>query len=392
MINKIADTEMPLDECEEILRRLVRVNSVNPPGNELDVIKEILSMIETEGLEHQIIQHGHNRGSLVITLPGNDRTKALAFVGHVDTVPVEDSELWLYPPFDGEMHEGLMYGRGTSDMKGGVVSMLMTLKYLQHNEITPAQDVKFCFSADEEYLGTGAIAMKENGVFDNVDSLVIPEPSKAEIGVVEKGALWLRLSAEGKSSHSSKPHLGINAIDYLMECIERLRHAMNYEARSSYIGRNTFVVTQFQGGVSTNVLPTYAEATLDIRTLPGFSTDEFLEEARSLMKMMESKEPGLGLKLEVINKREAVECKEDHPFVKRIESAMKVSGLEPNLRGLFFYTDASQIAYDTNIPFVILGPGNDELAHQRDEYISIEAVARMAEVYTRYVLYYLEEK
>ncbi|HSH35837.1 M20/M25/M40 family metallo-hydrolase, partial [Schnuerera sp.] len=101
------------ERTEKILKKLININTTNPPGNEMDAIKTVLSFFP-ESIDYRIINHGDNRGSLLIEIKGETEEK-IGFIGHLDTVPVPDASNWEYPPFDGVIKEGYMYGRGTSD-------------------------------------------------------------------------------------------------------------------------------------------------------------------------------------------------------------------------------------------------------------------------------------
>src|SRR5699024_1695359 len=139
-------------------------------------------------------------------------------------------------------------------------------------------------------------------------------------------------------------------------------------------------------GVKTNILPDRAEATLDIRTLPGIDHAALLAHAQDLAVNLQSQTPGLALTVEVDNDRPPVSVDAQHPMVQGLQQVMTQLGLSRQPRGLHFYTDASQIVPQLELPFVILGPGDDALAHQRDEHIALEDVRTMAAVYVHYLL------
>jgi succinyl-diaminopimelate desuccinylase len=152
------------------------------------------------------------------------------------------------------------------------------------------------------------------------------------------------------------------------------------------LGGPTCALTQIHAGVKTNILPDQAEATLDIRTLPGTEHAALTTHARELAADLQAREPGLVLNVEVANARPAVSVDPQHPLVQGLQQVMPQVGLSTQLRGLHFYTDASQIVPQLGLPFVILGPGDDGLAHQRDERIALEDVRTMAAAYVHYLL------
>ena len=110
-----------MKRIENILRRLINIDTTNPPGREMDAVNEIIKFFP-EGTDHKIVDHGNNRGSLMIEIKGKAQEK-IGFIGHIDTVPVQDESSWIHPPFDGIVQDGYLYGRGASDMKGAVSAM-----------------------------------------------------------------------------------------------------------------------------------------------------------------------------------------------------------------------------------------------------------------------------
>ena len=373
-------------KCTEILKKLIQTNSTHPLGNEMNVVNEILLFFRNVSLNYKILDHGSNRGSLVITVPGKNHDQSLVFLGHIDTVPVEDYDEWEYPPFEGVVDGEYIYGRGSADMKGGVAAMILTALYLLENEITPSKDIYFCFTADEEQNGQGVLAIKNSGILDNAGEIFIAEPSNEELGLAEKGALWLGVVVEGLSAHGSRPDLGVNAVEYLIDYISRFKHEMNNDDSNPLLGKTTIAVNQFQGGVKTNVIPTIAKASLDIRTIPIHEHEHIINMARKIAMDMMEKTNNLTITINIENNRPAVETNENHKFIAKLRNLCESLSHEVNYKGLYFYTDASQIIPDLKVPFVILGPGDDSMAHQRNEKIKLSSVSKIAELYISYIL------
>lgn len=373
------------DRHRQILEQLVRTRTVNPPGNERDAVETVL-VFYPPGVDHQVIDHGEGRASLVVRLAGQDSSRTVVFVGHIDTVPVPDADQWSQPPFVAEVVDGVLWGRGASDMKGGVTAMILTSLYFLETGQQPPVNLVLAFTADDESFGLGVTVLREQGVFDDTDEVIIGEPSAGQIGIVEKGALWLTLTAGGRAAHASRPDLGINAATALMDLVDRINHQVADSPGHPLLGGPTCALTQFYAGVKTNILPDRAEATLDIRTLPGTEHATLLAHAQELAAELQVQEPGLTLTVEVVNDRPPVSVDPQHPLVQGLQQVMTELGLSRQLRGLHFYTDASQIVPQLELPFVILGPGDDALAHQRDEHIALEEVRTMAMVYVHYLL------
>ncbi|MEK5067145.1 M20 family metallopeptidase [Sporosarcina sp. FSL K6-1508] len=385
MTINIKQVEME-QRCEKILSTLVKINSTHPKGNEMDMIKAILSFFENDSILYKVIDHGVNRASLVITIPGENSSTSVAFIGHVDTVPVGHIDEWTHPPFEAFRNGDFMFGRGTADMKGGITAMILTILYLLEHEVTPRQDLHFCFTADEESDGMGILSLKEAGYFTNTREIIIPEPTNEKVGIAEKGALWLEVSAKGIPAHGSRPELGVNAIEKLMEFINLLRIEIDTAYDHPLLGKATISVNEFEGGVKTNIIPAHAKMSLDIRTLPTEKNEEIISKSKKIAQYLMTEYEKLHIDIEIKNNRPAIQTEHTNEFVMKVKRICdEVSG-ELDFKGLYFYTDASQVVPDLNVPFVILGPGDDEMAHQLNEKIALSSIRRITEIYIRYIL------
>jgi succinyl-diaminopimelate desuccinylase len=318
----------------------------------------------------------------------------LAFVGHIDTVPVDDVDQWRFPPHGAVIQDGFLYGRGAVDMKGGVAAMIQAALYVLQNKIVPRYTVKFCFTADEEAGGMGVTSIRTAGFLEDAAAVFIPEPTEGKIGLMEKGALWLQVTATGKSSHCSRPDLGTNAVEHLIAYLDRLQSAIDLTRESDVFDEmrhSTFVVSRIKGGTKTNVVPASATSSIDIRTVFGIDHDEIIARARDIARTMSQSVDALQITVSVENNRPAIGIGREHAFTQGIAEEMRRLGLAVDYKGLHFYTDGSQIVPQFNIPFAILGPGQDALAHQRDERVPVQAVSNIANVFISYILN-LDEK
>jgi len=264
--------------------------------------------------------------------------------------------------------------------------MIVTLLYFIENNITPPQDIHFCFTADEEVDGIGVISMIEKGIIGNAKEVIICEPTSEAIGLAEKGALWLHVGVKGKLSHASMPDLGINAIEKLIMFIDALRKSFDTTVLHPLLGHPSLSVTQFSGGIKTNIVPDSADVSIDIRTIPGQSHDDIINNAAAISKEMMNKYPGLVINIAVENNRAAVETMEDSNIVNKIKSIFNKLGHPIKCMGIYFYTDASQLIPHIKVPFIILGPGEDKMAHQNNERIELSSMVKLAGIYVNYIL------
>lgn len=367
-----------------ILQRLISINSTNLPGNEMDMVKIILEYFP-KNIKHQVIDHGNNRASLMIEIPGENK-KSIAFIGHIDTVPVADEDAWEYPPFEGRIVDKYIYGRGASDMKGGVTAMIMTALHLIEEGIVPPYTIKFFFTADEESDGMGIKSIVNMGLLNDVIKIIIPEPSDEKIGLCEKGAIWFELEVKGKSSHASKPELGANAIDGLILFSKQLEDTIDLRSEHPLLGKGSFSLTQISGGVKTNIIPDEATGTIDIRTIPGMDHNDIINNAEKIAKKLTNKNTNINIKINITNNRLPVSIDKEDDFIREIVAVYNQLSYPVDFKGINFYTDASQVIPFHHIPFVILGPGEENMAHQKNERIEIKSVDRMGKLYIHYIL------
>ena len=121
-------------EVVKFCQDLVRIKSVNPPGDELEAAEYVASTLKKIGLDVEVIKHSPSRGSVLARLKGSRQMPALLYNGHLDTVPV-GAEKWTHEPFSGEIAEGKVWGRGASDMKGGLAAMMAAVKTLAEAKV-----------------------------------------------------------------------------------------------------------------------------------------------------------------------------------------------------------------------------------------------------------------
>ena len=378
-----------LENCTNLLRDMVQINTCQPEGNELDLVKYIEKVFAGKKVEMTRLDHGNNRCSLMVKLPGESDKGGLALLSHLDTVACGDESKWTYPPHSATIADGNLYGRGSADMKAGAAAMIEMALCLLDNEVALKKPVYLRFTADEEVNGIGVVSFADAGYLKDVDAVIVAEPSNEDIGLCEKGALWFRLHAKGKLSHGSRPEIGINAVEKCMEFVASLRPLIDVTEVHPELDTTTVSVTKLSGGIMTNVIPDDAVLEMDIRTLPSISHDKVIADAKAICAKMMEEKPGLVLELEVINNRPAVETPESDPFIDQLKAVHKKLGYEPTCKGLYFYTDASQLIPVIHKPFVIFGPADDKQAHQTNEFVPLASVRKLSEIYLTYVMDYL---
>lgn len=378
----------------EFLREIIQIQSVNPPGNERDVAIALKGLLDQYRIENRLIDLGNNRANLIACLRGENRSpnkRILALSGHMDVVPPGQLS-WEHDPFSCVIKGGKLYGRGASDMKGGLVGLVFAMLELKEEGARLGGDVKLLASAGEETGAFGAKQFFESGQMDDVTALLIAEPTRGDVVVAHKGALWVEVTCYGKTAHGSMPDLGVNAIIHM----NRFLNAFFDTFRMMYnvdemLGHPTFNVAVIEGGVKTNMVPDQCRVQIDFRTVPSQRHEQILCDLQLLIDNLYQEDTDCRAEIQVLNDLSAVGTPADHPFVQTVcVAAKEIFGCEPIIRGMNGYTDAAVLAPpERPIPLVIIGGGDERLAHQPNEYIEIDAFLRSIDLYKSIIRKYL---
>lgn len=375
-----------------VLQEFVRIDSTNPGGREADVADRILDLLSRHGAhvddaQLERIEHGAGRSSMAITLPGRDESRVVGLAGHMDTVPTGDATAWSHGPLSADLTGTTVWGRGSTDMKGGDTAMLLTyLSYATRGERPPVT-LRLYFTSDEESLGTGARSLESAGAFDDLSFLFVCEPTACRPGTCEKGCVWVSLEVTGQSSHASMPERGTNALELGFSCAMSAKHEIERMAEAHpLLGANTSTITLANGGTKTNMVPASARITADTRLVPATSVNAAEEAFRQAARRAEETHPGLAVRVSAENGREALEVPSDHTTVLLAQEACSVHGASPEPAGVLFYTDGSLvIPHHKGLPFLILGPGDPTQCHRTDEHADWREVSRAWRIYRTWI-------
>lgn len=363
----------------ELTRRLVRENTVNPPGNESRCTTIVASLLRDIGFAVTAHRFADGRSNLVARL-GIDRDgrPPLAFTGHVDTVPL-GAKPWTRDPFAGEIDGDRLYGRGTSDMKSGVAAVIDACRR-RRDRIASSCGVVLYITVAEETGCEGALALASDATaLGRAGALVVAEPTANYPVVGHKGALWLKAVAEGVTAHGSMPEKGVNAVMKAARAVVRLDGFDFNHKRHEVLGAPTLNVGSFHGGLNVNSVPDRAEINLDIRTVPDQPHARVAAAVAAAMGDEVTVTKILGV--------EAIWTPPEDPWMARVFAIMApLIGEEPVARGVTYFTDGGPLrAALGGIPTVILGPGEPHLAHQTDEYCLISRIDQAVEAYGRII-------
>lgn len=372
-----------------LLRQLIQQKTVNPPGNEKIIADILADELKTSGINTEIKNLENNRANVIGRIKGTGEKKALMFNGHMDTVPPGDIE-WKYDPYAAYIDRQKIYGRGAVDMKSGLAAMLLATKAIKNSGLELKGDLIFTAVAGEEDDSIGAKDFVKTENLDNIGAIIIGEPTLCEICIAEKGALWLKISTFGKTAHGSAPDEGLNAIIFMNAIINKLlKYKFNLK-ENPMLGKPTLNIGTISGGVGTNVVPDKCTLTLDIRTIPGQNHKTIVADLKKIIENLSRNIKGFKARIEVLSDRPAVETDKNNEFVQlAISTAEKLFNRRFVPRGVNYYTDASIFLPAKKIPTIICGPGDPALAHQPNEFITLDNYFDAIRLYTALALNYL---
>ncbi|PWR19511.1 hypothetical protein DKG74_17120 [Zavarzinia aquatilis] len=365
---------MPSINAVELTQALVRLHSVNPPGNESACAQLVGNLLEDAGFDVGYHSFGPGRVNVVARIGEcSELHRPLCLTGHLDTVPIGAAD-WSVDPFGGEIVDGLLYGRGASDMKSGVAAMVAAAMSAAAS-LREAPGLLLVLTAGEETGCEGASHLANlDGVLGTAGAIVVGEPTGNRLRLGHKGALWLMATCQGRAAHGSMPDLGINAIYRGATVIGKLRDFGFNRAPHAELGGPTLNVGTVRGGANVNSVPDRAEIGIDIRTVPGMAHDRIIEDLRRYLA------PDLH-SLDQVLDLESVWTSPHDPLMRRWAGRVDAPPDDVCL-GLPFFTDASILkpAFG-GIPTLILGPGETHMAHQTDEYCRVERIGEAAAIY-----------
>ncbi|MBK6281537.1 MAG: M20 family metallopeptidase [Draconibacterium sp.] len=256
---------MYFEDVISLTGKLIAFNTVNPPGNESDAAKFIGALLFENGFTVEYIPFEANRLHVIAEKGCTLDSLPVVFTGHFDTIPLGARE-WSVDPFGGKVKNGKLYGRGSSDMKGGVAAMVVAAIQVAEKDF-PKCGIRLIFTSGEELGCQGAKHLVETyGKLGKAKGIIVGEPTANIPAIGHKGGLYLNLTTSGITAHSSMPHLGDNAIYKAARAISKIEK-FEFEAENDLLlGFPTINVGVVQGGMNINSVPDHAAFTIDART------------------------------------------------------------------------------------------------------------------------------
>lgn len=361
-----------------LTRELISCNTINPPGNESELARYIGELLKDNFFDVEYAVFENDRLQLIAEKGVAGTQPPVVFSGHLDTVPL-GAKQWSFDPFGGEIADGKIYGRGSSDMKAGLAAMIIaSIRAFEKDR--PLGGVRLIFTAGEETGCHGAQHLVRTAKnLGNARALIVGEPT-ANIPVIgHKGGVYMNVRTKGITAHSSMPELGVNAIYKAARAITKIENFSFGAEKDPLLGFPSINVGKMSGGMNLNSVPDHAEFTIDIRSTGQVNHDQIIERLK--------KELGEDASIEILVNLEPVSTSEEDPFVQRVYDLCQIDRSNGFPKALPYLTDGSVLQrFYHGIPTIILGPGQPEMAHQTDEFCYVSQIERAVNIYKKLIM------
>ncbi|MDT6979311.1 ArgE/DapE family deacylase [Levilactobacillus zymae] len=369
---------MQKNEQVQILQHLVRLNSVN--GNEAAVATYIQQLFADHGITSKLIPYAPDRSNLVAEIGTGE--KVLALSGHLDTVATGDPAQWQFPPFDAHIDHNQLYGRGAADMKSGLAAMVITFITLADQQTTLNGRLRFIGTVGEENGAMGSRMLTEQGLADDLDGMVIGEPTGGNIVYAHNGSLNYHVFCQGKGAHSSMPEKGINAITNLIKFVTAEATAFDDAPVSPELGPLVHNVTVFNGGEQVNSIPANAELQGNIRPIPEFDNAAVIKRLNEVVDKLNAATQAT-LKLHVDYSFKPIISDQSEPLIQLTKQIADAEFGHPiKLEVIHGATDASEFTKSSHqFPVMVYGAGEWSVAHALNESVDLDQFIHVQHVY-----------
>jgi succinyl-diaminopimelate desuccinylase len=364
---------MAATDAIALTKSLLRFDTVNPPGQERDCARYAGAMLQEWGYAVEFFEYEASRTSVIAKAGGNGTRAPLCLTGHLDVVPL-GARPWTKDPFNGEADGDKLYGRGASDMKAGVAAILLAARAFG-KKLGGTPGVVIVLTAAEEGGCVGSAQLAKTQLLGSAGAMIVGEPTSNYPLVGHKGSVKFHARFKGVSAHGSMPELGVNAIYKAAKALGALEAFDFATPVHPVMGKPTLNVGMITGGNTVNAVPDSASIGVDIRTVPGMDHEALLAKLR--------KQLGAEVEMDVFSNLKPVWTAPDAEWIQRVfEICRPYLTEQPGPRTAPYMTDAANLlkVYQ-GAPTVILGPGEAAMAHQTDEYVSMERIRQSVAIY-----------
>jgi acetylornithine deacetylase len=381
---------IPRGDAVALARALIQIDSRNPTlapdsSGEGVCARTLASVLDDWGFAVQLMERVPGRPNVVARLGPSD-TPALMLNGHLDVVGVEGM---VHEPFNAEVRNNRIYGRGSADMKGGVAAMCAAAVSAARSD--SRRQILIAAVVDEEYDSLGMRALLADGI--RADAAIITEPTRLAICPAHRGFVWMDIALTGRAAHGSRYDIGVDAITHaglLLAELEKLERTRESGPRHQLLGRGSLHASKIQGGVGMSTYPEACNLSIERRTLPGESVEKALKEITDACEAVHSQHPQFSGRVTLSTAQLPSDVSVDSPIVKRLRGALEREKVPVKIEGLSAWTDAA-LLNEAGIPTICFGPGDIALAHSAEEFVPVEEVELATRVLTRVVREWCDE-
>jgi len=360
-----------------LLQKLIKIDSQNPPGNERKIIYFIRDYLSNLGVASRVYEFKKDRLNLICKLTSKNSRKKILFTPHVDTVPATGK--WQRHPLSAKIHKGRVYGRGATDCKVNVAAALSLVKKLKEEKtVLKNIDLIFAFTGDEE---TGS----RNGIIPlakylkGIDYGVVLDSDEFDIIVAQKGLLHLRVELFGKEAHGAHPDEGVNAVQKGVFILNEILTRKFPFAAHTLLKKPTVNIGRFDGGDKVNIVAGYAFFDIDIRYLPGMKEKDIIRRIEKIIKKQKIK-----YKIKILAHQEPIEIDKNIPAIKILRSILKKNKIEGALSPSFGATVITFLK-DVGVDSFSFGFGSKGNAHIKNESVKIDNLNKGVKILSDYI-------
>jgi acetylornithine deacetylase len=332
-------------------------------------------VLDAWGFHTSIIDVHDGRPNLVARIGPASTGRALMFNGHLDVVGTDGM---VHAPFDAEERDGVLYGRGTADMKGGIASMCAAA--WRAAQIGISGEIIIAAVIDEEFESRGTRALVESGV--HADAAIVTEPTRLAIMPAHRGFAWVEVDVVGRAAHGSRWDIGVDAIRHAGLLLAELDH-IDAEVLSTrthaLLGHPSLHASFITGGIGMSTYPDKCVLKLERRTIPGESPADVLAEVNAACRAVQQRRPTFDAQARLLLAQEPSDVATDAEIVQTLGRALIECGEPVRIDGMSAWTDAA-LLNAAGIPAICFGPGDISLAHAAEEYIALSEIDRATEI------------
>lgn len=389
------------DQVVAWTRELVRIPSVYRPQTgeaEENAARWVQARFQELGLEThwEVVEPG--RPNVIGILKGPEDGQCLMFEGHTDVVTEGNASDWKHPPFEAQIENGRIYGRGGNDMKGGLVAAILAIQAIVKSGVKLGGSILIGALVDEEGRMKGVKHFVEQGWAKGVNAAIICEPEDNRLCIAQKGVMWVKVMVTGKMAHGAMPLTGINPVYRAAALLRELElleaDEIGRHGKHEFLGQPsvtpTIIQSPVQGEPQNNVMPAQCTMTLDIRLIPGQSPEDMEAKIRAIFQRLQSRDPHFNADLQVIESRPPTATSRQEPVVLELDRAFRdLTGKEPVYGGVPGSTDGTILFGRAGVPIVTCGPGDTLIPHHVDEYLDIDQLVEATRLYAVTAMRYL---